>query len=593
MRKIRSITIIAFWLLVMFHFQAMAYPECNREVINGYLVQRNEPLADSLNMVNALLRESVPVYELTQALTMAGRIYQPGDFIIALPDSRTNLEDDIYRAYIRDLAKKFHINISSFTSGITTQAMRLHETRVAVYFGQGTSGGALWHINPAENAGFDVDILLETDIQAGDFAGTNLITFPSGGFYSGYLGESGNASIQSFIAAGNGFFGTCGGNVYGVELGLLDVQLDLDGQWPAAADLRGPIQLTNQAESHPALYTINPVWAPNYWTGQNFSFVADGVTVLSRYTASTPDLKPYDPAISRAYGYSPNTETINRFWGRPAIVSGSYGLGKVVLSGVHPELYANTWDFYLNTLLYLNSAAPAIIDDVQLATNFVYRIQPANSPASLVANEIVDLISLLRKIKQYKKLSMDARMQFEGLETENEKIADATGEFLLTFLDEQISRSDQLMKSVIRLAEMQVKFDLLRKALAGIRTEIPVTVYETINARLDAIKNRISYLCSRLETIDALFDTQVIIQEQMAEEKADLQELINLRNNEGESQSFYDGVIALYSRESTTLHTVKLETSYPVLRWSLQAHSLLSEAEATELIMSEILKLIK
>src|SRR5690606_20223768 len=96
----------------------------------------------------------------------------------------------------------------------------LRDTNIAVYIGEGTSGGALWHIEPPERVHFDVDILRTEDIRAGDFADNNVVSFPSGGFYAQYIGDVGNEHVRRFVARGNGFLGTCGGNVYGVKLGL-------------------------------------------------------------------------------------------------------------------------------------------------------------------------------------------------------------------------------------------------------------------------------------------------------------------------------------------------------------------------------------
>ena len=173
--------------------------------------------------------------------------FNRGDYIVSVPDASADFVDDVARAYIRRLARKYDVAIYPFSVSFSVNAYRLNETNVAVYFGRGTSGGALWHIDPAERAQFDTGVLLESDVQIGAFADFDAVTFPSGGFYSGYIGDVGNNNLREFIGTGGGFFGTCGGAVYGVDLGLLDVTLDMEGGYPAAADLRGPIVVSNEA----------------------------------------------------------------------------------------------------------------------------------------------------------------------------------------------------------------------------------------------------------------------------------------------------------------------------------------------------------
>src|SRR5690606_21784041 len=58
----------------------------------------------------------------------------------------------------------------------------------------------------------------------------------------------------------------------------------------------------------------------------------------------------------------PETQIINRFFGRAAAVTGSYSNGKVVLIGPHPELPEDTQPFFLSALQHLTTRAPVAVD---------------------------------------------------------------------------------------------------------------------------------------------------------------------------------------------------------------------------------------
>ena len=195
--------------------------------------------------------------------------------------------------------------------------------------------------------------------------------------------------------------------------------------------------------------------------GQNFEYVGPQVTVLSKYIEATPELQPYDPALSRAYGYYPNTEIINRFWGRPSAVGGSYADGKAVLTGTHPEYYPQTEKFLINTLFYLNSDGPFLIDVQSLPPleDIAYLEPTAGGP--LGSNPV----SIINKIDHLKDLSAAARKQLLGLESENEAITDAPGEFIVTFLDDQISRCSELEGDILKMVRLYKNLSRLQVAL--------------------------------------------------------------------------------------------------------------------------------
>ncbi len=555
------------------------------EPVNGYIIPAGDQYEASAAVVNRLLEEAVAVYRAAEPFSLSQGDFERGDYVVSVPDVADDFVDDIARAYVRFLAHKYQLTLHPFSAPFTLDAYRLHDTNVAVYFGRGTSGGALWHIDPAQRTQFDVGVLLESDIQNGAFAEYDAVSFPSGGFYSGYIGEVGNNNLRQFIAEGGGFFGTCGGAVYGVELEMLDVMLDREGLYPAAADLRGPIVLSNASPAHPVLYGFGATFNPSYWVGQNFEYTGAGVTVLSRYVEATPLLEPYDPAISRAYGYYPNTEIINRFWGRPAAVAGDYALGKVVLTGTHPEYYPQTEKFLINTLFQLNSEGPFVVDVQSLGAldTFVYRDPGTGGPLD------TNPVSVIQKLAHFKGLSIAARLQLATLDVENEAITNAVGEFIVTFLDDQIERSSALKVDVLAMASLYGKLVGLRFALDRHRPDIPVDQYALAVNRIEHAQAAIAASMRELDTIDALNTPSELILERMVQHREDLVALLLLRSREGESAAFYQGVIDLFGEENDTLQLIKLGTAYHVLNGSFAADKAIKHAEFASVLAVSVL----
>lgn len=578
--KRKALTVV---LCVLAFFATFSELRAEAEV-RGYVVPAAE-LKKAASIANLLLKESIPVYQAAQPFVVQGKTYNPGDFIVSIPDDNHDFTDDVARSYVGYVAARQGVEVVPFSSPFLADAYRLQETNAAIYYGQGTSGGALWHVNVAEQAKFGVGLLLETDVQQNNFQDFNAIVFPSGGFYSWYLGETGNDNIREFVRSGNGLHGTCGGSVYGTELGLLDVTQDMEGGWTAGADLRGPISLTKEAPGDPTLFSVSDVWNPLYWIGQNFDYVGPQVTVLARYAGPTNDLVPYDPAISRAYGYYPNTELINRFWGRAAAVRGMYENGKVVLIGPHPEYFPGTQNFTVNTLFFLKSIGPLSIDTRKLpAIGDLEMLTPVGATQGTV-----DLVALVNKIVHVKELTKSAREQLSGLETENEQITDAVGEFLVSFLDDQLARSARLIEDTLRAAGMSAELNALKIALKVRRHTIPVEQYTIAKNRIDFAQSLVADFLNKLDGIDSVNAPAEQVVQELTQHRQNLVDLLSLKDREGESEAFYTGVIALYTAENETLHTVKLETAYPVLKQSLEVSRAIESAEFANVLTLSIL----
>ncbi len=555
------------------------------EAQQGYLVPSEGQYHDAMSAVNLLLEEGFPVYLLAADLQVGGTAYTVGDYIISLPPSGNALLDDVAATVADDVMDDYGLERYPLPSSFSTQAYRLRESNVTVYFGQGTSAGALWHIEPATRVNFDVDIVTAVDVQAGDFAGGTVITFPSGGFYIGYLGTTGNTNVQNFVAAGNGFLGTCGGGVYGVQVELLDVELDTSFGWPATADLRGHIVLSNDRPDHPVMRSFGSTYEPHYWAGQNFVNMGPSVTVLGTYQSVTSDMVPYDPALSRAYGFAPNLAIIDTFWGRAGAVAGRYGAGRVVLAGTYAEFYRTSEFFHLNTLQHLGSDDVAVLDDRSLAA--LAGIREYQTVGTTAWNPIT--FTTVDKLFQLWQLTLDARAHMNGLEVENELITDSGGEFLLAFLDDQISRLPTLIGDVFALSALYWQLWWLDLTLYDRRDDIPAGMYHTAGDRIEASQSRIVAAMEQLSGVDAYNTVAVDVGAAMTGYRTDLEEILEIQATEGETLDFYDKVIDLYFAQRVTKDEIHHQSEYFLLKASFAADAAMENAQGTARLVNAIL----
>jgi hypothetical protein len=201
----------------------------------------------------------------------------------------------------------------------------------------------------------------------------------------------------------------------------------------------------------------------------------------------------------------------------------------------------------------------------------------------------VDLVAVIKKIARLKELTISAREQLAGLETENEQIADAVGEFLISFLDDQISRSTRLIGDTLKAAAMSAELKTLKTVLEARRRGIPAEQYTIAKNRIEFAQSLVVDFLRMLDGIDSLYAPAGQVVQELTAHRQNLINLLSLKASEGESEAFYSGVIALYSAENGTLHTVKLETAYPVLKRSFEASRAIVSAEFANVLTLKIL----
>jgi len=544
----------------------------------GYIVPMEAELQTypmkAINMINKLLNHGIPVFWAAEPFAAytedypMGYTFAKGDFIIPInPLSTVNgiPAQILTQAYVQKLSYELCVRVCVIIEPLTVEASQLKKTEVAVYYGEGTSGGALWHVFPLEETGFEVNIVTEEDVWAGKLAEYDDVTFPGGAFYSWYVGAEGCAKVIDFVEAGGGFIGTCGGNVFGVELGLLDVQLVMIAPyWPAAADLRGPVIMRVEAPEHPVMDGYIHIIRNEYFVGQFFEYVGPNVTTLMTYQAPTPELKLFYPEISKAYGYVPISEI--EYWGYPGAVAGTCKEGKVALFGTHPECLSESQRIFLNSAFYTTAVGPITL------------VLPMNQPITITTETSIETAQLpaiwpiMSNLTKLKIQSLLARSTMLGIEEIDEKITDAVGEYTVLFLDDILDRVDRLMVEVPMLKMDYAKLECLEAELQELAPYIPPEEYKTVMEQVGAAQGKIGVFLNETMKVAHLIQPMKEIRDSLFKHREDIYELLALWEEYERTgdpailDQYYKRVIEVYNNETEILHRLKLEEDYYLLK---------------------------
>ena len=225
------------------------------------------------------------------------------------------------------------------------KAPSLKRLRVGIYCGKGVSVGHLWHACPLENLKITIVFFTEQDIKS--LKNMDVICFPSGGGYARYIKKSDQEYLKKIIHdQGVGYLGTCGGNVFGNDMELLDAKLIKSGnRYPYALQINGFPSIKVVRKNHPAMLNEHEIIYPFYYSGQVFdNTYGPDVTVLARYK----DFNNCFYFKGGKYKAKPGEIMIDR----PCIITGRYGKGRVILSGPHPEIGEK--ELFVNWIYFLS-----------------------------------------------------------------------------------------------------------------------------------------------------------------------------------------------------------------------------------------------
>jgi len=196
------------------------------------------------------------------------------------------------------------------------------------------------------------DLLRADDIKKGALDNYKMLFVPGGwaSNKSKALGESGKKVIQDFVAKGGNYLGFCGGAGLAINtkdgIGLLNVKRKPTKE--RVPSFSGPVYLN--VKEHPIfkkdskLKTQNSKLIFHAWWPSQFMINDKNIEVLATYGKALPeafssDLNVGDVEINGNWAELEKIYQINlnpaKLLNDPAVIEGTYGKGKVLLSLIH------------------------------------------------------------------------------------------------------------------------------------------------------------------------------------------------------------------------------------------------------------------
>ena len=231
--------------------------------------------------------------------------------------------------------------------------------------------------------GFRLNYLYKKDVDSLSTENFDVIILPpgSGLDLAKSLGENGCRKIESFIRSGGGYLGVCAGAYLPVkgylqETSWLEIVNAKVRNWPVWSLGRGIVVLETINPNNPIMYGFNGSFRVIYWNGP----VLEPYTLNIGEASNIVPLAYYVKVFDRENCY--NAEDIgnnilyvnNVFKKGLAITYSTFGKGRVVLIGPHPEIVDASkeasnailrnrynWRIYFNTLYYISPKSKFVI----------------------------------------------------------------------------------------------------------------------------------------------------------------------------------------------------------------------------------------
>jgi len=233
----------------------------------------------------------------------------------------------------------------------------LKRGRAALFWDESFLWGVI-ALNTLSDLAFDFSPINADEIKQGRLEEYDIFIVPGGWARqkARVLGESGKEHIRNFVRNGGAYLGFCGGAGLALDVkeGLSLVPLkrmDVNARVP---NFSGPIHIHAKEPHHPLWTGIESPSIFHVWWPSQFSYGKGDSIIRVLATYGDPgndffvaDLNVKDIGSSKIgwerwekeYGIRLNPNNIK---GEPAIVEGSYGKGKVVLSYIHFETPGDT-----------------------------------------------------------------------------------------------------------------------------------------------------------------------------------------------------------------------------------------------------------
>lgn len=216
---------------------------------------------------------------------------------------------------------------------------------VALYDDAGSAGKGIPRVEELlkDHARFAVTKLKAADIQSGALSRYKVVIFTggSGGKQASTLTPSGVEAVRKFVDHGGGYIGICAGAYLACQgfswsAGILNAQT-VSPKWRRGT---GDVIIEPTKSGHEILRLPKPQYPVRY---------ANGPIIKP---ANNPALSPYETLASFRTELAENGTPVGVMVNSPAIVSGTFGKGRVICSSGHPEQTVGLENFIESALLW-------------------------------------------------------------------------------------------------------------------------------------------------------------------------------------------------------------------------------------------------
>lgn len=351
----------------------------------------------SHQLVNLLLKSKINVYWVSKSFSYDGVKYSEGDFIIpitATPIYSATPPSDEINALTTFLASKLNVKLVPVTKDIEVTVYILRPVKIAVYGGHGALPTP--YIELFSTLGFLTEYVDDNDIRAGLLQNFDILVMPGDGSNSELLtlGVEGGQKVQEFVSSGGGYISSCAGS-WAAALGVpgWDISYNLQlinakiwnviegaGVFKKLYPGIGVMTFKNTNPTHPVMWGIPDTFEMVWWQGPIFEITsnvlkyaskAEGLVTQYNFTKYFTAAEYYtNLKAQKEMGFTGTTVYNALIGNKPVVVSGTYGRGKVVLFGPHPEfkteLVLNGFSYIpgrmpINAALWISSTGPYII----------------------------------------------------------------------------------------------------------------------------------------------------------------------------------------------------------------------------------------
>ena len=425
----------------------------------AYIIHVNEKnWIASHQLVNLLLRSKIPVYWVSKSFVYDGVTYSEGDFIIPItvtPIYSAAPSSDEINNLTTFLASKLNVTLVPVTKDIEVTVYLLRPVKIAVYGGNGALPTP--YIELFSTLGFLTEYIDDNDIRAGLLKNFDILVMPGDGSDSELLtlGVEGGQKVQEFIASGGGYISSCAGS-WAAALGVpgWDISYNLQlinaklwnviegaGTFKKLYPGIGVMIFKNTNPTHPVMWGIPETFEMVWWQGPIFEIApnilqyaskAEGLVVQYSFTEKFTAAEYYTNLKAQMEKGFTGTTVYNALVGnKPVVVSGTYGRGKVVLFGPHPEfkteLVLNGFSCIpgrmpINAALWMSSTGPYTLS---ISSGSIVASTIAPLPESLTINHVktdwlmTEAVIGLDKALSNKNLILTRLNELRGLYTSN------------------------------------------------------------------------------------------------------------------------------------------------------------------------------